>query len=366
MPKLNYLKKKESIFLKNLSFLSEFYLILEFLSVGLDFEMILIIVFKTYLYFLYNCFKEIKADVINKLNFLKMKKIVLSMITILTIGFYAVAQDLSPYFKVGESTETIDVLSGKIVSVLEKNGFTILGNYNPSEKATLKIVAFTRTDIKEKVVKVKDRGALAAVFKIGLEKSAGKVIISYTNPEYLLRAYLMNNYELYRNTFIKFSEDLKNTLLAFGDEFVPFGGSVKADKLKKYHYKIMMPYFTDPIELATYDSFEQGLIKIQNNLSINKGATKMVYKLVYKEEKVAVFGIALKSKEEGEAYFLPKIGESNIAAMPYEIILQDNVVTMLHGKYRIALFWPDLSMGTFMKIMSTPGDIKDALKAVCN
>ena len=295
-----------------------------------------------------------------------MKKIVLSIITILTIGFYAVAQDLSPYFKVGESTESIDVLYGKIVSVLEENGFTVLGNYNPSEKATLKIVAFTRNDIKEKVVKVKDRGALAAVFKIGLEENAGKVIISYTNPEYLLRAYLINEYDLYKNTFIKFSEDLKNTLLVFGNEFVPFGGSVKATKLKKYHYKIMMPYFTDPIELATYDSFEQGLAKIQNNLSVNKGATKMVYKLIYKKEKVAVFGIGLTSKEEGEAHFLPKIGESHIAAMPYEIILQNNVSTMLHGKYRIALFWPDLSMGTFMKIMSTPGNIKDALKAVSN
>lgn len=295
-----------------------------------------------------------------------MKKKVVSMIAILTIGFYAVAQDLSPYFKVGESTESIDLLSGKIVSVLEENGFTILGSYNPSEKATLKVVAFTRNDIKDKVVKVKDRGALAAVFKIGLEKNSGKVVISYTNPEYLLRAYLMNDYELYKNTFTKFSEDLKNALLVFGSKFEPFGGSVKAKKLKKYHYKIMMPYFTDPIKLATYDSFEQGLIKIQNNLSINKGATKMVYKLVYKEKKVAVFGIGLTNKEEGEAYFLPKIGESNIAAMPYEIILQDKVVTMLHGKYRIALFWPDLSMGTFMKIMSTPGDIKDALKAVCN
>mgnify|MGYP006000877669 CR=1 FL=1 len=75
-----------------------------------------------------------------------MKKKVVSMIAILTIGFYAVAQDLSPYFKVGESTESIDLLSGKIVSVLEENGFTILGSYNPSEKATLKVVAFTRKE----------------------------------------------------------------------------------------------------------------------------------------------------------------------------------------------------------------------------
>jgi len=77
-----------------------------------------------------------------------------------------------------------------------------------------------------------------------------------------------------------------------------------------------------------------------------------------------VIGIALMDKENGEAKFLPIIGEENIAAMPYEIILQNNTVTMLPGRYRIALNWPDLSMGTFMKIMSTPNDIKDMMKSL--
>ena len=39
-------------------------------------------------------------------------------------------------------------------------------------------------------------------------------------------------------------------------------------------------------------------------------------------------------------------------------------VTMLHGKYRIAFYWPELKMGTFMKINSTPGDIEDAMKTL--
>lgn len=36
--------------------------------------------------------------------------------------------------------------------------------------------------------------------------------------------------------------------------------------------------------------------------------------------------------------------------MPYEIILQGKEVGMLHGKYRFALYWTELTMGTFMKI----------------
>jgi hypothetical protein len=68
--------------------------------------------------------------------------------------------------------------------------------------------------------------------------------------------------------------------------------------------------------------------------------------------------------EDGEKHFLPIIGEDHIAAMPYDIILQGNEVSMLHGKYRFALYWPELTMGTFMKIMSTPGDVEDFMQAL--
>ena len=78
-----------------------------------------------------------------------------------------------------------------------------------------------------------------------------------------------------------------------------------------------------------------------------------------------MFGVGLQSSEDGESYFLPKIGEDHAAALPYEIILQGNKATMLHGKYRIALHWPELTMGTFMKIMSTPGYIEDTLEGLC-
>ena len=294
-----------------------------------------------------------------------MKKGILSLFTFVLFGFYTFGQDLSPYIRVGKSVESIDSVASKVISTLKADGFQILGDYNPSEKATLKVIAFTNNDLKSTVVKIADRGALAAIFKVGLQQKDDNVIISYINPDYLLRAYLMDNYETYKSTFIKFSKDLKAALAPLGNEFTPFGGTVKADKLKEYHYKIMMPYFTDPVTLRNFNSFEEGLTTIQNNLKAKKGSTKLVYKLIYPKEKVAVFGIGLESADEGEANFLPKIGEAHVAALPYEIILQGSQATMLHGKYRIALHWPELTMGTFMKIMSTPGDIEDALEALC-
>ena len=289
----------------------------------------------------------------------------LSAIAFILINFNTLGQDLSPYIKVGESTNSIQDVTKEVIQTLKDNSFTVLGAYNPSGKSSLAVVAFTRTDLKNAVVKVVDRGALAAAMKVGLVEKDGKVTISYTNPDYLLRAYLPTNYGTFKSTFTNFSEDLKTALSSIGNEFTPFGGTVKADKLPKYHYKVMMPYFTDPVELNEFASFDEGLEIITKNLEAKKGNTVKVYRIVYKNEKVAVFGVGLLDKEEGEPHFLPKIGEDHVAALPYEIILQGKEATMLHGKYRIALHWPELTMGTFMKIMSTPGDIEDALEALC-
>ena len=295
----------------------------------------------------------------------KMKKFILTNLIVLFISITAFAQEIAPYIKVTESSESINQISEKVIDVLKNDNFTILGTYNPSNKKTLKVIAFTRNDLKNTVIKITDRGALAATFKIGLVEENGKTTVSYTNPDYILRAYLGDNYNTFVSTFKKFSADLKSSLSAVGDEFTPFGGTVSANKLGKYHYKIMMPYFSDPVTLNEFSSFEEGLKTITSNLNAKKGNTVEVFKLVYQSEKVAVFGVGLQSNEDGEAHFLPKIGEAHVAALPYEIILQGNEATMLHGKYRIALHWPELTMGTFMKIMSTPGDIEDTLEAIC-
>ena len=293
-----------------------------------------------------------------------MKHFIISIL-VLGISFYTVGQELSPYIKIVETNESIQQSSEKVIEALKQNSFEVLGSYHPANRSSLKVIAFTRSDLKNTVVKIADRGALAAAFKVGFVQKDGKTTISYTNPDYILRAYLRDNYNSYKGTFEKFAADLKTTFSTIGNEFTPFGGTVAADKLKKYHYKIMMPYFTDPVTLNEFASFEEGLKTIEENLKANKGSAFRVYKIIYPGKKIAVFGVGLKSKEDGESHFLPKIGIDHAAALPYEIILQNNKATMLHGKYRIALHWPDLTMGTFMKIMSTPGDIEDTLEGIC-
>ena len=294
-----------------------------------------------------------------------MRKLLLSGLTLLLINISTFAQELSPYFIVGESSKTIAQVSDEVIAALNDASFTVLGQYHPEGNRNLKVIVFTNTKLKNTVVQIPDRGALAAAYKVGLVAKDGNVTITYTNPDYILRAYLGDNYNSYKTVFETFSKDVKSAMASVGSDFQPFGGFVETEKLKKYHYKIMMPYFTDPVELNEYSSFEEGLNIIETNLKAKKGQTVEVYKIVYPGKNVAVFGVGLKSKVDGEAVFLPVIGEDHVAALPYEIILQGKTATMLHGKYRIALHWPELTMGTFMKIMSTPGNIEDTLKGLC-
>lgn len=296
-----------------------------------------------------------------------MKKSILIMLCswIMFISTGISAQELSPYILVGESSNTLNETEQKVTNALKASGFEILGQYNPENNQTLKVIVYSRKDLQQISLKVKDRGALAAALKVGLKADGPGTTISYLNPEYLFQAYLRDSYDDHKVGLIKVSSDVKQALSPLGNKNTGFGGSMTAEDLREYHYKIMMPYFTDPVELKEFSSFEEGVKTIENNLKSQKGATKMVYSLTFSDQKVAVFGIAFLDEEKGEKQFLPIIGEDHLAAMPYEIIIQGKKATMLHGRYRLALHWPELTMGTFMKIRNTPGDYKDAFEALC-
>ena len=296
-----------------------------------------------------------------------MKKLIALVVLILVFSnsYLVKAQNLSPYIKVGEVNENIDKTSGEVKNALQTNGFDIIGEYNVENNKNLKVIVYSRKDLQTTVLKVKDRGALAAALKIGLKSNGSKTTISYLNPTYLFNAYLGDSYPKYESSLQKVAKDVASALSPLGNENKGFGGSLSAKDLRKYHYKVMMPYFSDPVELEEFSSFEEGVKTIEKNLSAKKGNTNLVYKLKFSSEKVAVYGVALQDAATGEGHFLPIIDNSHLAAMPYEIILQGKTATILHGRYRLALHWPELTMGTFMKIMSTPGEIEDTLEGLC-
>jgi len=297
-----------------------------------------------------------------------MKKLILKFsVALLFMGISLsifADEELPPYYLVGQIDGTIDEAVVDIKSALESKNFSIVGEYNPAGNPDLYVIAYTRDDLQRTTLKVKDRGALARVLKIGLVKKEGKINVSMLNPMYLFYAYLMDEADTHLNKLEIVSNDVKSAMKQVGPDYTGFGGNEEIKDLKDYHYMMMMPYFNDPVELNEFESFEQGISTIRKNLEAKKGNTLKVYEVIYESEKIAVFGIGLLDPEEGEAHFLPIIGEDNIAAMPYEIIIQGNDATMLHGKYRFAIHWPELSMKQFMKISSTPGDIEDLMEGL--
>ena len=268
----------------------------------------------------------------------------------------------APYYKVKEVNSTVDVAMADVGKLLTDKGFEVLGTYHPEGKSTLGVLVFTRDDLKKAAVSARKRGIHAAIVRVGFISKAGKTTISFTNPDYFNYAYLQKDLKKSGN-LRRINADIKATFRSMGS-LRGFGGRLEADKLVKYRYMVGMEGFRNPVELNTFSSFKAGVAKIQKDLKQKEGQTQLVYSIVDTKNQVAIFGIGLMNSDKGEPHFLPIIGEDHVAALPYEIVLIGKEAQMLHGRFRIALHWPDLTMGTFTKIMSTPGDIKDILKAL--
>ena len=268
---------------------------------------------------------------------------------------------IPPFFYFGElPTGDVNV----VVKAITNSEFEIIGKYNPMNSNNITVIAFTNKILQEQTLKVKDRGFLASVLKVAVINENGKSNIYLLNPEYIFWAYLGD--EMKKSSFsdplMEVDNTIKDALEFLGTSPIETGGNISRSELTKYRYMIGMERFSDPVELKTFNSFNEGLKTINQN--IGKGDTKLVYQLIDETKQTAVFGIGLLNNDKGEPNFLPIIGEMHAAALPYEIILQGKQASMLHGRYRIALHWPELSMVTFSKIMSTPSAIEDQLKAL--
>jgi hypothetical protein len=291
-----------------------------------------------------------------------------NLVLIICLSLFTVvsqAQEIPAYYKVGTIKGSMQDAKTKVTNALKAKNFQIFGSYSPAGNPAYKVICFTHSSIYGITLIGKDQRVLASMQKVALYKTGTGIEVSLLNPEYIFNAYLRDKISPYETKLQNITNDIKDALKVVGSDFTPFGGSMTKKDLRKYHYMIGMPYFDDPVELKTFSSFEEGSRIIEKNLAAKKGNTLKVYRLKFDKSKIAVYGVGLLDKEEGEAYFLPKIGATHIAALPYEILLIGNKAIMLHGKYRLALHWPELTMAQFMKISSTPGDIEDMMEALC-
>jgi len=290
-----------------------------------------------------------------------MKKFFVVLLS-LALFIPAIANEIPAFYSV-KSKEKANAAKTALNAKLKAANFKILGTYSPMNNTNMFVVAITRADIQKLTNAKLAISSLASVLKFGIAQVGGQTEISLLNPEYIFNAYLQDKIEGKDQNLSKISNELISILKSLGTNFSSFGGKMDADNLQDYHYMFGMPYLKDYVKLNEAGSFSEACAKIESNLPITQGAKK-VFQIKYVSQQVAIYGIALNDNTKGESFFLKKIGSRQIAALPYEIVVLGNKAIMLHGRYRLALHWPELTMGQFMEIVDTPGYVEDVFKKI--
>lgn len=296
-----------------------------------------------------------------------MKKLALILMFILPAVVFA--QTYKPYIVGFESPESINAIKGNVVKQLEENGLRIVGQYVPANDKNRYILVITSNDLDAAVKKVGGLTGFALTLRVTLTTENDKTVVAYTNPFYWGNAYFRSDFEKVQGNYASLNSHLEAAMKALGTfKNQPYGSKngLTATQLKKYHYMVGMPYFNDVVELGKFDSYAAAVAKIDANIKSGISGVKLVSKVSVAGKDLTLYNFAL-TASKGESKFLPIIDiaqPKHTAFLPYEVLVDGGKVMMLHGRYRIALSFTDLTMVTFTKIMSTPGDIENYLKAI--
>lgn len=302
--------------------------------------------------------------------------VAMALLLALVAGTAQAADRLRPFHLASTSQGSMAQVVAQVKQKLTDAGFTIVGSYAPYTGASFpdgqvvsaQVIGITSPAM-QKVAAQTEFGGYAAVQRVSVTevKYAGnaQVQVAYTDPTYMANAYRL------KGDMADVTAALEKALgsqQGFGSE-----NGLSAAKLRKYHYKFMMPYFTDPDLLATYESHAQAVSAVQAGLLAHKGGTSEVYQLDVPGTKATLFGVALSGPSDnecsGDRHIMSRIDFAALKStphLPYEMLVVDNKVYALAAKFRIAINFPDLSMmgsNSFLSIMCAPGSIKDALKA---
>lgn len=237
-------------------------------------------------------------------------------------------------------------------------GFTAIGLHASKGLPNQATVVVTDAGLTEALKGIGGTAVVGMPIRVGV-KADGSV--SYLNLEYWQRAFLRKDYSK-AEAAVKATAGKLEQALGTG---AAFGGDVPAEELPKYRYMFGMERFDDDKNtLAEYKSFEEAVKTVQDNLAKGVKGTSKVYELVLTDKKIAVFGVALNDAENGEGWWVNKIGADHVAALPWEVFVVNGKVMGLYGRYRTALAWPSLGMGQFMTIANHPDTTKAMLEDV--
>ncbi len=287
-----------------------------------------------------------------------MKTIVLFLLALLGLRQVQADQLLEPYLQGHSLQASIEGAAEKISQALEGEGFVLLGEHKPYPEACILVV--TREDQLAAAAST-ETGGFAAVTRVALTEVEGEVQVAVTNPDWMAASCRLNQS---LSSLLPSLEKVLGELSPFGCE-----KGFKTSELRKYHYMISMPYFDDQLELADYGSQEEALLAVEAGLKAGAGGVTQVARVEIPEQNAVLFCVALAEGDGADAKVMATCDTGNprhTAHLPYELLVVNGKVRALHAKFRIANSFPDLTMGTFMKIVKAPGAIEDALEAVAS
>jgi len=237
---------------------------------------------------------------------------------------------------------------------LTEQGFEIVGEYAPFENAH--IIVVTNDELKQ-IAASTDFGGYGAAQRVSVTKVGEEVQVSSTNPLYMENIYRM------KGDLTRVAEHLESAIghsLDFGSKT-----GYSADELRNYHYMVFMPYFDDQLKLVEHESYETAIAAVEDGLSKGLGGTSKIFRIDIPGKQQSLFGVSFREGQSADKKVMEVIDTGDLrhtAHLPYELLVSGNTVYALHGKFRIAQSFPDLTMGTFMKISSTPDAIEDSLR----
>ncbi len=256
-----------------------------------------------------------------------MKKLSVLITLLLLSAVSLQAQKISAYFNAPYAdTKTVK-------SNLKKAGFKVLATYHPAGHSDLNVIVITNNKLKSLASKPK-RG-FAAIQRVMVDDSKKTVLA--TNPKYWLKAFMQKDFQPGS------AKPIKASLSKALGTLTPTKDKLPAGKLSKYHFMLSMPYYEDMLEFGAKSGvkakkkvFELKLANGSKLIGVNMGKT-------------------------GES-FVNKIGTDKAILLPYTVLIEDGKAYALHPKYYLAISYPLLSMGQFMKISSAPDTIERKLK----
>lgn len=287
------------------------------------------------------------------------------LLTLLLVAGAALSQDqaIKPFVVASSNDSGLEETTLMVTDALAEAGFEVAGQYSPISGTQIVVVT---NDQLRSTASASGRGAYAAGQRISVSVKGDKTEVGFVNPLYIQHAYRLE---------ADMQPVYDSLTSALGHEGFCGGGDKKmtSKKLRKYHYMMTMPYFDDPSELGSFESYEDAVSAVENGLALETDGLTKVYRIDIPGKQQTVFGVGMKSTGEDDEN-IDETAQMNVvdfegcrkhAYFPYEVLVTGNEVEALHMKFRMAVHFPNLPMTGkhgFTKLMPFPKAIEKNLE----